>query len=60
MTNDKREFYDKLYMWALLSMTPEEYDNWYHQVSWPSSLDHPEGLFDSVKEYREYFHFDYE
>ena len=60
MTNEKREFYDKLYVFALLSMSNAEYDDWYDRVSWPSSESHPEGLFDSVKEYREYFYFDYE
>lgn len=58
MTDDKREFYDKLYMWARLSMSQLEFDDWYYKVSRPCSLDHPDGLFDSVKEYREYFYFE--
>lgn len=58
MTNDKREFYDKQYMWARLSMSKEDYDEWCYKVSWPSSLNHPDGIFDSVQEYREYFYFE--
>lgn len=55
MTNDKREFYDKQYMWARLSMSSDEFIEWCHKVSLPCSLNHPDGLFDSVEEMEEYF-----
>jgi hypothetical protein len=56
MTDDKREFYNKKCVWARLSMSEKEYEEWWDKVSWPCSLDHPDGIFDSVKEYREYFY----
>lgn len=55
MTSDKREFYDKQYMWARLSMSDIDYSDWCHKVSWPCSSNHPDGLFDSVEEMEEYF-----
>jgi len=56
MTNDKREFYDKQYMWARLSMSQDEYEDWCNKVSWPCCAEKPDGIFDSTKEYREYFY----
>jgi hypothetical protein len=58
MTNDKREFYDKQYMWARLSMSQDEYEDWYHKVSWPCCAEKPDGIFDSTKECREYFYYE--
>jgi len=58
MTDDKREFYDKQYMWARLSMSQDEYENWCYEVSWPCSAAKPDGLFDDTQEYREYFYFE--
>ena len=58
MTDDKRDFYDKQYLWARLSMSQDEYEDWSYKVSCPCSLDHPDGIFDSTKEYREYFYFE--
>ena len=60
MTEEKRKFYDQQYVWARLSMSEDEFNEWSYKVSWPTSPSHPDGLFDSLKEYREYFHFDYE
>lgn len=55
MTKSEREYYDKIYMWARLSMSQEEYEYWYNEVSWPASDEHPEGLFYSTKEMKEYY-----
>jgi hypothetical protein len=58
MTDDKREFYDKQYMWARLSMSQDDFEAWSYEVSWPCCAEKPDGIFDSVKEYREFFYFD--
>lgn len=55
MTDDKRQFYDKIFMWSRLSMTQDEYDDWFYKVSWPCSPEHPDGMFDNIKEFKEYF-----
>ena len=55
MTEEDRKYYDEIIMWARLSMSDEEYQEWYSIQCKPSSMVHPDGIFSSVKEYKEYF-----
>ena len=55
MTNEKRKYYDGIYLWARLKMSEDEYNDWIYTVSWPCSAEKPDGIFDDMKEYKEYF-----
>ena len=46
MTNEKRKYYDGIYLWARLKMSEDEYNDWIYTVSWPCSAEKPDGIFD--------------
>lgn len=58
MTNEDRQDYDTQFQIARSSMTKDEYDDWIYRSRWPSSEQHPEGIFYSVDDFLEYFNVD--
>jgi len=58
MTEEKRKFYDTQFMMARLSMSQNEYDDWVAKSRGPSSTSWPDGIFESVQEYKDYFNYE--
>ena len=55
MTDEKRKYYDGIYLWASLKISQDEYNDWIYRVSWPCCAEKPDGIFNDMEEYREYF-----
>lgn len=56
MTPSRREYYDQQVAWATLKygLKTEDWFFWYSQHMRPSSIDYPDGMFDSMDEMYEY------
>jgi hypothetical protein len=58
MTNEDRQHYDTQFQIARSSMTKDEYDDWIYRCRWPASTQQPDGIFNSIDDFLEYFNID--